>query len=124
MMQSPVRLLTVLVFAGSLLAAQAQVKDKDAKKGDKGVKAKITKVDAAKKTISVSMTGGKKMDVLTTKDTKFIGPRGGASADGIKDDRVAVGNEIGIVFGPDKKTAREIHLPLRKTDPKKPKDKK
>lgn len=114
--------LVVLVFAGSLLTVGAQEKGKEKKSETKGMKAKITKVDAAKNTISVTTEAGKKVDVLVGKDTKFIGPKGGVSDEGIKDDRVAVGNEISIVLGTDKKTAAEIHLPYREKD--KPEEKK
>ena len=138
-MRTRLAVLTVLALAGSLLTAAAQDKGKDAKgaqdkgkevkKVDKGTKATITKIDVDKKTISVtSEDGKKKMDVLVGKDTQFIGPRGGKSEDGIKDDRVTVGNVISVVFDKDGKTAREIHLPVRKgekkEDAKKPAEKK
>lgn len=118
-------LVAVLALAVMVLAADAQTKDKkdDGKKVVKGTKAKITKVDAAKNILSVTTDAGKKMDVQIGKTTKFIGPKGGVSDEGIKDDRVAVGNEVTLVMEKDGKTAREVHLPVRKPA-KKPADKK
>ena len=57
----------------------------------------------------------------------FIGPRGGVSKEGIKDDRFVADAEIEIVMDKANKSVTEIHLPYRKAekkDDKKDKDKK
>ena len=46
--------------------------------------------------------------------TKFIGPKGGKAKDGLKDDRMAKGNEVKVLPTKDGKTAKEVHLPYRK----------
>jgi hypothetical protein len=51
--------------------------------------------------------------------TKFLGPRGGVSDDGIKDDRLKVGAEITLVIAGNNKTVREVRLPMRDREEKK-----
>jgi hypothetical protein len=95
--------LALLFLAGAALAA------------DKEVKGKVVKVDVKKKMVTVQTDDGKKVYTIND-DTKFIGPRGGESDAGIKDDRLAVGAEIKLVIAGNNKTVREIHLPERKKD--------
>ena len=83
-------------------------------RSDRTVKAKINKVNVETGVISVTTDDGKKLDLSTTGDTKFIGPSGGVSTKGVKDDRVAVGNDIAFVVSSDGKKIEEIHLPVRK----------
>ena len=90
----------LLVLTGSLLAA------------DKEVKGKIVKVDVKNRIITVTTDDGKK-EYEVNKDTKFIGPKGGASEEGIKDDRLAVGAEVKLVIAGNNRTVREVHLPER-----------
>jgi hypothetical protein len=97
----------VVVLATAGLLAADDKKDKDS-----GIKGKIVKVDAAKNTITIKTDSGNKTFTLND-DTKYIGPRGGVSDAGIKDDRLAVGNEVRIVPAAGGKTAKEIHLPYR-----------
>ena len=94
---------TLLVMAGSVLAA------------DKEVKAKIVKVDVKKMVITVDTDDGKK-DYDVNKDTKFIGPKGGVSDKGIEDDRLEKGAEVKLVVAGNNRTLREVHLPTRKGD--------
>src|SRR5262249_52074148 len=94
----------VLATAGLLTA--------DEKKKEEGIKGKIVKVDATKNTITIKTDSGNKTFTLTD-DTKYIGPRGGVSEAGIKDDRIAVGNEVRIVTAKGGKTAQEVHLSYR-----------
>ena len=42
---------------------------------------------------------------------EFVGPHGGISKAGLKDDRLAVGNEVTLVLSG--KSLKEIHLPYR-----------
>ena len=94
-------LVTLLVLAGSLLAA------------DKEVKGKIVKVDVKKNVITVKTDDGRK-DYDVNKDTKFIGPRGGISEKGIEDDRLEPGAEVTLKVAGNNRTLHEVHLPERK----------
>ena len=46
--------------------------------------------------------------------TKFIGPRGGVSEQGIKDDRLIKGAELTLVIAGNNRTIHEVRLPERK----------
>jgi hypothetical protein len=91
----------VLLFAANLFAA------------DKEVKGTVVKVDLKKSTITVKTDDGEKTYDIND-DTKFLGPKGGVSKEGIKDDRLAPGAEVKLVIAGNNKTAREVHLPERK----------
>ena len=113
-----VALVGAVVLAGSLLTvATAQDAKKDApkdKKADtKEIKGKITKVDANKMTLSIETEDGKKLDFKVDDDVKFIGPRGGVSKMGIKDDRVKVGAQVTLMTDATGKVLKEVHLPRR-----------
>jgi hypothetical protein len=54
---------------------------------------------------------GKQTDLMVDDETQFVGPRGGVSKDGIKDDRLRVGAQLKVTM--DGKTVKEIHLPYR-----------
>jgi hypothetical protein len=92
--------LALFVMAALVLAA------------DKEVKGKVVKVDVAKHTITVQTDDGRKTYTIND-DTKFLGPKGGKSDAGIKDDRLAKGAEITLVIAGNNRTAREVHLPER-----------
>ncbi|MFL5340967.1 MAG: hypothetical protein ACJ8F7_12540, partial [Gemmataceae bacterium] len=93
-------------------------KDADRPKSDRRIKAKINKVDVDTGLLSVTTDDGKKLDLSTTAETKFIGPSGGVSTKGVKDDRVTAGNDITFVVSNDGKKVEEIHLPVRKREKK------
>jgi hypothetical protein len=93
--------LALLLMAGNLHA------------GDKEVKAKVIKVDVKKMLLEVKVGEDKKEYTLSA-DTKFLGPKGGVSAEGIKDDRLAPGAEIRLIVAANNRTVREVHLPERK----------
>ena len=99
-------LLALLLMTGNLYA------------GDKEVKAKVLKVDVKKMLLEVKV-GEDKKEYKLSADTKFLGPKGGVSAEGIKDDRLAPGAEIRLVVAANNRTVREIHLPERKAKDKK-----
>ena len=80
---------------------------------DKEVTCKVVKVDVKTNTLTVKTPDGDKTYTLSD-DTKFLGPKGGVSDKGIKDDRLEVGAEIKLVIAGNNKTVREIHLPERK----------
>jgi hypothetical protein len=88
-----------------------------------GVEAKVVKVDAAKMTAMVELAGGRRQEIRITEKTKFIGPRGGVSDQGIKDDRFVAGAEVRLVLDAAGRTATEVHLPYRKSEDKPDKDK-
>jgi hypothetical protein len=102
---SIVGLIALLVLAGSLMAA------------DKEVKGKIVKVDVKKNVITVMTEDGKK-DYDVNDDTKFIGPLGGVSKKGIEDDRLVAGAEVTLKVAGNNRTLREVHLPERKSKDK------
>jgi small nuclear ribonucleoprotein (snRNP)-like protein len=105
------------VFVGAVLglvlcvaAAQAEA-DKEGKE----VTGTVKKVDATAKIIILTVDG-KDRRVEVSKTTKFFGPNGGVSKDGIKDDRLVKGAEITVLLATNNKTAREIKLPRRKKE--------
>ena len=92
----------LFLFAGGLLAAD-----------DKEVKGKLVKVDVDKKILTVNTDDGKK-EYTVSAETKFIGPKGGVSKEGIKDERLVAGAELKLVIAANNKTVREVHLPEKK----------
>ena len=101
MRHSIAALMLVLLFAANLLAA------------DKEVKGTVVKVDLKKSTLTIKTDDGEKTYDIND-DTKFLGPKGGVSKEGIKDDRLAPGAEVKLVIAGNNRTAREVHLPERK----------
>jgi len=94
-------LFAFLVLASALLAA------------DKTYKATLVKVDVKKKLLVVKI-GDDKKEYTTDAKTKFLGPKGGLSDAGIKDDRLKPGASIELVVAANNKTVREVHLPERR----------
>ena len=101
----------LVVFAGGLLADDPKAKAKPDKTSGKEMTATVVKVDAAKNTIRIKTADGKQTDLMVDDQTQFVGPRGGVSKDGIKDDRLHVGAQLKVTM--DGKTVKEIHLPYR-----------
>jgi hypothetical protein len=112
----------LLVCVGSVVVAQDKAKDKATKdKGikEKGTQAEVVKVDAKGMMLTLKVDG-KDVEYKATKETKFVGPRGGKAT--IKDKRLAKGAKVRIVA--DGKTLKEVHLPTasrKPTDKDKPK---
>jgi hypothetical protein len=79
---------------------------------DKTVKATLIKVDVKKKVLFVKTDDGKK-EFTANSATKFVGPRGGVSEDGIKDDRLKPGAALTLIVAGNNKTLREVRLPER-----------
>jgi hypothetical protein len=94
-------LLVFFVIASTLLAA------------DKTVKGTLVKVDVKKKVLVLKTDDGKKVYSVDDK-TKFIGPKGGVSDAGIKDDRLKPGAALELLVAGNNRTVREVHLPERK----------
>src|SRR6516165_7437700 len=90
----------LVILAGAALAA------------DKEIKGKVVRVDVKKKVLPVQTDEGRKVYTVSD-DTKFIGPKGGVSAAGVKDDRLVAGAEIKLVVAGNNRTVREVHLPER-----------
>lgn len=82
---------------------------------DKEVKGKVVKVDVKGNTLVVKTDDGEKTYTVG-EGTKFLGPKGGVSDAGIKDDRLKPGAEIKLVIAGNNRTVREVHLPERKSD--------
>jgi hypothetical protein len=91
----------LMLLNGTLLAA------------DKEVKGTVTKVDAAKKMLTIKTDNGVK-EYTISDDTKFLGPKGGVSKAGLKDERLVVGAEVTLLVAGNNKTVREVRLPVRK----------
>ncbi|MCI0455992.1 MAG: hypothetical protein L0Z62_03305 [Gemmataceae bacterium] len=107
-------LLGLAVCTASLQAQGEKGKDK---KGVKEVEitGKVKDVDLKKKAFTITLTeGGKDRTFLVNNTTKFVGPKGGVSKEGLEDDRMAKGYEVKVVAAADSKTAREVRLPVRK----------
>jgi hypothetical protein len=86
---------------------------------DKEVKCTLVKVDVKKKILTVQTTDRKEHRYEVVDDTKFIGPKGGASEEGIKDDRLVKGAELTLVVAGNNRTLREVHLPRRSSEKEK-----
>jgi hypothetical protein len=100
---SMVGLMTLLLLVGSALAA------------DKEVKCKLVKADAKRNVLTVINEDGKKLEYDVNASTRFIGPKGGVSEQGIKDDRLVKGVELKLIVAGNNRTLREVHIPARKT---------
>ncbi len=102
MLRRPVAtLLAFLFIASAVLAA------------DKTYNVTLIKVDVKKKLLFVK-DGEDKKEYKVDAKTKFIGPKGGLSEAGIKDDRLKPGAALELVIAGNNKTVREVHLPERK----------
>ena len=80
---------------------------------------KVKKVDLKEPSFTLTMKNGKDHKFLVDDKTEFYGPRGGdrgTGPAGLKDDCMEKGYEVGVVATKDGKTAREVHLPVRKSE--------
>src|SRR5947209_2680368 len=84
--------LALLILVGAASAA------------DKEVKGTVVKVDVKKNTLTIKTDDGPKTyDV--NEQTKFLGPKGGVSEAGLKDDRLEAGAEVVVLVAANNKTA-------------------
>jgi len=81
---------------------------------DKEVKGTLVKVDAKKNVLTIKADDGEKSYDVNDQ-TKFVGPKGGVSAKGIKDERLVKGVELKLVVAGNNKTLREVHIPEKKS---------
>lgn len=86
----------------------------NASAADKEVTGKLVKVDVKKNVITVKTDDGEKSyDV--NENTKFIGPKGGVSDKGIKDDRLVAGVQLKLLVAGNNRTLREVRIPEKKS---------
>jgi FlaG/FlaF family flagellin (archaellin) len=93
------------LFALGLLAGIGRAADKE-------VTGTLVKVDAKNHTLTVKTADGEKTYDVNA-DTKFLGPKGGASDAGLKDDRLVKGVMLKLMIAGNNRTAHEVHLPER-----------
>ena len=103
------------------MALIASAADKDGKTVGKEVKGEIAKIDKDKMTFKLKTEDGKTVEYKIEDATKFLGPKGGESKEGVKDDRFIVGAPVTLVLSKDGKKVQEIHLPNRSDLPAKDK---
>jgi hypothetical protein len=114
--------LACVMFGLALIAMNSDAQDKGAKKTEVSKKmyvGKLKEISLKRKQFSIVTESGKELSFLVSDKTKFIGPKGGISEDGLKDDRMAKGNVVKVLPASDKKFAAEVHLPVRKSKEKK-----
>ena len=100
----------VALLALALLGGAARSGDKD-----KEVKGTVVKVDVKASTLTIKVDGEKAEKTYDVNDkTKFLGPKGGVSNAGLKDDRLVPGAEVRLVVAGNNRTCRVVHLPERK----------
>jgi hypothetical protein len=110
-----------VMFGLALIAMNSDAQTKGAKDNDKTevskklVVGKLKEINLTKMQFGIVTESGKVHFFTVNKETKFIGPKGGISEDGLKDDRMAKGNVVKVLPAKDKKTAAEVHLPVRKS---------
>jgi hypothetical protein len=85
---------------------------------DKEVKCKLVKVDAKNMVLVVVNEDGKTINYDVNEDTKFLGPKGGVSEAGMKDDRLTKDAELTLLVAGNNRTLREVRLPERKSKDK------
>ena len=100
------RIATVALVALGLLAAVGRAADKE-------VSGTLVKVDLKASTLTIKTEDGEKTYDVNA-ETKFVGPKGGASDAGLKDERLVKGVMLKVVVAGNNKTAHEVHIPERK----------
>jgi hypothetical protein len=94
------------LFVFALVVSTAAAADKD-------VTGKLVKVDVKGKVLTVKTDDGEK-NYDVNDDTKFIGPKGGVSDKGIKDERLVAGVELKLVVAGNNRTLRVVNIPEKK----------
>jgi carboxymethylenebutenolidase len=74
------------------------------------VRGKVKKVDAARSTLTLTVFDGSERVIALGKRCKLTGPRGVASANGMRDRRLCPGTEVEVVLGADCQAAQEVKL--------------
>ena len=104
-----------LCLAIGFLTLDAQGGKKETGSDDDFINGKIQSVDVKGNVFTLRLRNGKDRKFKVSEDTKFVGPQGGVSKKGMMDDRMAKGNAVKVLPSKDGKSAKEVHLPLRKT---------
>jgi hypothetical protein len=82
---------------------------------DKKVDGTLVKVDLKASTLTIKTDADKLDKTYDVNDkTKFIGPKGGISDAGLKDDRLVAGVHLQLVIAGNNRTCREVHIPAKK----------
>jgi hypothetical protein len=82
---------------------------------DKKVEGTLVKVDLKESTLTIKTDAEKVDKTYDVNDkTKFIGPKGGVSDAGLKDERLVKGVHLGLVIAGNNRTCREVHIPEKK----------
>ena len=82
---------------------------------DKEVKGTLVKADVKGSALTIKTIPDKLDKTYDINDkTKFIGPKGGISDAGLKDDRLVPGVELKLVIAGNNRTCREVHIPTTK----------
>src|SRR5260370_31310508 len=87
----------VLGIALCLASGQTSLGGKEKDKDDSMVVGKIKIVNVARNFFTITLESGKDRTYGVDKKTKFIGPQGGKSKDGLKDDRMAQGYHVKVL---------------------------
>jgi hypothetical protein len=107
-----------LVLGAALLMGSSQTsqggEDKDKSTDEALVTGKVKIVNLSKKNFTITLENGKERTFAVDKKTKFLGPQGGPSKSGLKDDRMAKGYEVKVLPAKGGKIAKEVRLPYRK----------
>jgi hypothetical protein len=109
----------LLVLACLASAIGAGGKDKKFEIPKDAIAGKVKSVDEKKPSFTVTVEKGKDRTFLVNEKTEFWGPKGGdrgTGSKGLKDDCMAPGYEIKVVPTKDGKTAKDVYLPVRKSD--------
>jgi hypothetical protein len=120
------RLLLPALLGLSLVCGNASAQKDDVKKdapkvGAKGQDVKVKSVDPKTNTLIVTTSQGKTLTFKVDRSVDIVGPRGGKSEDGLKDERLSAGSEITLFLAADMKTLKQIKLGFRKKAPEKDK---
>ena len=112
-------LLLVLASVASAVGAGGKDKDKKFEIPKDAIAGKVKSVDEKKPSFTITVEKGKDRTFLVGDKTEFWGPKGGdrgTGPKGLKDDCMAPGYEIRVVPAKDGKTAKDVYLPVRKSD--------
>lgn len=101
----------VIVFTG-LVAAQDKTKDLKKPRAQE-VAATVARVEVEKGVLTVTTDDGKVLAVPIADGVRLVGPLGGVSNAGLKDDRLAKGAAVTLVMDPTGKKVVEVRLPTR-----------
>jgi len=117
MLRKSAGLLTLAILFAGLVAAQDKSKEITKKPAAKEVPVTVSKVDAVKGVLTVATDDGRVLTLPVTDATRFVGPLGGVSGAGIKDDRLKTGAAVTLLLDPTGKKLIEVRLPTRAAAP-------